>query len=278
MNLRAIILTLTAMYAFSTSAQTTSDSITVTNAKWHVKKHRGVKTMHAQFSNLYGGPQDIYMIEVRLRRHSLKVQDHHGRELTSLFSQKNGAKAAVNGTYFEMKPEGRSVCLMACDGRAMDFTGGSMDQLSNGALVTRGRHARIIPWDVEQERILYPDSVATGDLAHCDVMVCGPLMLQNGREVPLHSQSHVMENHPRSGIALKGNHAYFIVVDGRAPSRAVGVSIPQFAHLVRILKMDSALNLDGGGSSTLWVPQEGILNTPSSQGQERSVSNSIMVK
>ena len=53
-----------------------------------------------------------------------------------------------------------------------------------------------------------------------------------------------------------------IVVDGRFPGQAAGMTIGELIYLVRQLGLYSALNLDGGGSSTLWTAQEGVLNHP----------------
>lgn len=56
-----------------------------------------------------------------------------------------------------------------------------------------------------------------------------------------------------------------IVVDGRRKGKAEGINIPELAHMIRVLGGEDALNLDGGGSSTLWcgeLPDKGIANTP----------------
>ena len=39
----------------------------------------------------------------------------------------------------------------------------------------------------------------------------------------------------------------------RFPEQAGGVNIPELAHLIRVLGGEDALNLDGGGSTTLWL-------------------------
>ncbi|MBJ2173271.1 phosphodiester glycosidase family protein [Aureibaculum sp. A20] len=38
-----------------------------------------------------------------------------------------------------------------------------------------------------------------------------------------------------------------------------------------------ALNLDGGGSITMWMKNRGVVNTPSDKNGERSVSNNLMI-
>ena len=75
-------------------------------------------------------------------------------------------------------------------------------------------------------------------------------------------------------------------MDGRSPGNAIGVNIPELAHLIRVLGGRDAINLDGGGSTTLWMEEgegNGILNCPSDNRRfdhegERSVSNAIFVR
>jgi exopolysaccharide biosynthesis protein len=64
-------------------------------------------------------------------------------------------------------------------------------------------------------------------------------------------------------------------VDGRQPRWSVGVPLPKFAAIFRKLGAVAALNLDGGGSSTMVVKGE-VVNRPS-EGHERRISNVVLV-
>ena len=99
--------------------------------------------------------------------------------------------------------------------------------------------------------------------------------------------SQVVETkHPRSAICLtEEGKILFVTVDGRSPENAVGINIPELAHLLHVLGGKDALNLDGGGSTALWLsgaPEEGIVNFPCDnrnydhQG-ERKVANFLYV-
>ena len=72
-------------------------------------------------------------------------------------------------------------------------------------------------------------------------------------------------------------------VDGRFPGQAEGMTIDEMQVLCQSLGLYEALNLDGGGSTTLWVKGEGVLNHPydnkvfDSLG-ERIVPNIITVR
>lgn len=254
-------------------AQTPADSVALVQAAWQEQQlDKGLTARSASFSTLYGGPQRVFILEIDTRMHPLSVLTHNGRKLTSALATANGAVAAINGTYFAAGDEARSVCYLAQDGKVIDYTNGDLGLLSNGAVVIEGKDVRIIPWEVSREKEFPIDGKS--------VMSAGPLMVQNGRELDLGDNpgGHIPLPNPRSGIAQTDQHTVLlIVVDGRRLGRAHGVTIPQFAHLTRILGADSALNLDGGGSSVLWTNQLGILNTPS-DGKERTVSNSILVR
>lgn len=276
----------------SLMAQTSADSLTLVSARWEERTvEKGVLTMHCEFPMLYGGLQDVYMLEIARKKHSFEVLDHNGRGFTSFKANNRGAVAAINGTYFDMGESERSVCFVARKGKVVEYTHDPLGQLSNGAVVMDGSDVDIIPWDVKMEHLLYPDSVGVSDAAVKNVMVAGPLLLQDGFMESFRDESHIMGKHPRSAIAVKGKHVFLVVVDGRDEERAIGVTIPELAHMLKVLGMEKALNLDGGGSSTLWArpkvqfytdgtpvcPCTGILNVPSDGGHERAVSNSIVV-
>ena len=81
---------------------------------------------------------------------------------------------------------------------------------------------------------------------------------------------------PRTAVGVKaGNIVYFVVVDGRQPAYSIGMSFAQLTNVFMALGVKEAINLDGGGSTTL-VVKEGanfaIKNRPSG-GVERAVAN-----
>ena len=74
----------------------------------------------------------------------------------------------------------------------------------------------------------------------------------------------VAKPHPRTavGIADGGKRLVLVVVDGRSKEKAVGMSLKELAKVMLDLGCESALNLDGGGSTTLAI--DGMLiNRPS---------------
>lgn len=83
--------------------------------------------------------------------------------------------------------------------------------------------------------------------------------------------------HPRSAIAVSrdSNTLMLVVVDGRRPW-SVGMSLGELADQLIALGAFQAMNLDGGGSSTLWV-RGTIVNYPSDPTSERPVGNALVV-
>ncbi len=93
---------------------------------------------------------------------------------------------------------------------------------------------------------------------------------------------------PRTAIGSDGpgTRLIMIVVDGRQPFYSEGVTVQEMAELMIYYGGDNAINLDGGGSSTLVIqdPQSGkylVMNSPIDNGipgRERPVGNHFGVK
>lgn len=81
---------------------------------------------------------------------------------------------------------------------------------------------------------------------------------------------------PRTGVGVTANGGILlVVVDGRQPKWSVGATADELARIMKDLGAVGALNLDGGGSSTMVVRGE-VVNRPS-DGHERAISSAILV-
>ena len=90
------------------------------------------------------------------------------------------------------------------------------------------------------------------------------------------------EMHPRTAIGIDRNlnRLLLLVVDGRY-SGSRGLTMQETSELMRRLGAESALNLDGGGSSTMVAPRQqsglpSVMNRPS-DGSQRPVPNGLGV-
>jgi hypothetical protein len=79
------------------------------------------------------------------------------------------------------------------------------------------------------------------------------------------------------GVSENGRFVYFAVVDGRAPSWSVGMTQIGLAGVLRRMGASDVINLDGGGSSALWIAGRGTVNRPS-DGTPRIVANHVGIK
>jgi hypothetical protein len=111
----------------------------------------------------------------------------------------------------------------------------------------------------------------------------GPRMLQDGVDVVAASYpnesigaSHCSDRHPRTAIGFNqdSTKVYFVVVDGRQFGFSIGMSLYEMAAFMSEIGIAHAVNLDGGGSSSM-VVRNYVMNKPS-DGSERSVSNGIL--
>lgn len=108
------------------------------------------------------------------------------------------------------------------------------------------------------------------------------LLIMGGRVVEDHTEERlragfVTDRHPRTAVGIRRDGTWvLVVVDGRQPQLSRGMTLAELADLMQTLGCRDALNLDGGGSSTL-VLRGRVVNSPSDAGVERPVSDAILV-
>ncbi|MDR0896098.1 MAG: phosphodiester glycosidase family protein [Prevotellaceae bacterium] len=263
------------------AAQTAADSVKIVTANWHVTPlHKGITSFEADFDTLYGVPQNIAMLEISTKHYRFDVEIHIPRETAIAIAREKGAVAAINGGFF--KEDGSSSTYLRKSGIVIDTTVTTkLSTVVNGAIQIRRDRIDITPWTRY--------SADTCSLESGTVLVAGPLLLQDGQNYSfdtVYNQDFVNARHPRSVVAnLKNGNILLLVASGRLPGHAEGINLPQLQHLLRMLGGKDAINLDGGGSSTLWclfAPDNGVLNKPSdnklfdSYGV-RKIGNSICV-
>ena len=91
------------------------------------------------------------------------------------------------------------------------------------------------------------------------------------------------ERHPRTVLAWSGTQHWFVTFDGRQPGYSVGCSVAEMQDfLINSLHVQNAINLDGGGSTTM-VINDAVENCPSDgattpcTGTERAVPNALLL-
>jgi phosphodiester glycosidase len=110
-----------------------------------------------------------------------------------------------------------------------------------------------------------------------DIIGGVPMLMQGGGVVATNCSADLCRRHPRTGVGRRSDgKLLLVVVDGRRTGWSIGYTLLEFAQLFKWLGAVDALNLDGGGSSTM-VVKGAIKNRPSDSTGERAIVNSLLV-
>ncbi|MGV3546755.1 MAG: phosphodiester glycosidase family protein [Pedobacter sp.] len=264
-----------------------TDSLRFSQAKWEkqsVAKKTKVYTYQFSDSSLFKVNQYISFVEVKNHKKAPKFYigyDSKALIKTSAFAKKYNATAVINGTFFDMK-NGGSVDFLKVNDTIVNQT--RLDKNNKrtfhqeAAVVINNEQIAIKKWDGSENW--------ENSLTDKNVMVSGPLLILNDKNEHLDSISFNKARHPRSAIGIKPDGSVLLLtVDGRQ-SQSAGMSLFELTKIMRWLGCSSAINLDGGGSTALWVNgygENGVVNHPSDNKKwdhegERKVANVIFIK
>lgn len=181
------------------------------------------------------------------------------------FARARGAIVAINGDYFT--PEFDPIGLAMGDG-VVWARAGAHARRQEVIGVGDGR-VRIFP---RARPLQEPKRWMTGAVSGWPMVVEDCVVLA---ELP-GSPQFTLAPHPRSAVGLSGDRRLLLLVvaDGRRDG-VPGLTLPELGALMVELGACTALNLDGGGSTALWL-RDRIVNQPS-DGPERRVANHLGV-
>ncbi len=280
------ILAIGLLFSQISFAQNLTDSLAFKKVKWEKKElAKGVFWQHFHFNQkqIFGSNQNINLIIFDTKKAKLEIgfADAEGDSLlkTSTLGQRNNALAAINGSFFDMK-KGGAVDLIRVKGKTLDTT-----QINKNRLAEHQQSALII--DNNSLKIVHSkDSSDIGwdnKLAFSDIMTTGPLLIFNQKVTPLSILAFNNNRHPRSCIGItKDKKIIFLTIDGRT-AESQGVSLPELTRMMQWLNCHDAINLDGGGSTTLYIENQGVVNMPCDNKKfdhegERIVSNIVFIR
>jgi len=111
-----------------------------------------------------------------------------------------------------------------------------------------------------------------------DVISGNALILKNGvTQFASSCTADICDRNPRTAIGITATgHVILLVVDGRS-SGSPGMTLYQLGREMKLLGAVDAMNLDGGGSATMWIKGMGVVNHPTDSSGERAVSNAIVI-
>jgi exopolysaccharide biosynthesis protein len=219
----------------------------------------------------------VYIADVKLADPTILkaglAGDAFGRnlaEVTSSIAERNGAVFAINGDYYGFREKGYV--------------------LRNGYLYRSASNTRypygedLVIWEDGAFEIVNEADVTAEELADRgaqQIFSFGPALVIDGEVGVIEGEEveRAQITNPRTAIGiLEPLHYLMVVSDGRT-TESRGLSLFRLAELMRDEGCETAYNLDGGGSSTIWFNGK-VLNKPTTYGDviaERTISDIVYI-
>jgi hypothetical protein len=216
-----------------------------------------------------GTPNRIHIVEVDLTNPKIRLRATRSQDrqrTVSSFADLYDCQIATNGDFFSYEDYSTSGVAV---GHGQKW-GDTSDNSTQGYLGV----------GVQNEvGISLPSKVQAPEDWMSDVVGGRPLVVNDGAAVTFSpcSDPFCVRN-PRTAVGFNEakTRMWLVVVDGRSSS-SVGVSLNELGTLMKGLGAHRALNLDGGGSSAMYIKAEGGLVSSPSEGTQRVVANHLGV-
>ena len=239
---------------------------------------QGVEYREILYRDINGAPIKAYAVEVDLKLADiLNVTPDFGDQITN-----------VTATTTEAMQTAAQKGYRVLAGINADFFRINADQSPYGLCIKNGEvlHEGNRPWfgitDSGKPVIGTYTQYTSAYSGKLNEAVGGShIILQNGYFNDIGYQTEFgYTRHPRTAIGItESGKLILLVVDGRSTA-SNGASLGDLAQILLDLKVTDALNLDGGGSSTMATVAESgkyIINNTPSDGTPRQVFNSLVV-
>ena len=262
---------------------------------------------------VYTGVDDVLPLKVWVakidhnsgfRAKVLVSDDEDRRETVMDFYNGMEALLVVNAGYFIMhKNPASHVGLLMSDNQLIEPASESVIRLgtrypiARGAFGTKSEYRYDIAWVNSRNDSIFEwedpinnlngKPVKTLDFSEAkywnvvDAVHAGPVLIEGGEiqdfvDEEVFFGTSIPDVHPRTAIGYtKENDLIICVVDGRQPESR-GVSLLELSIIMEEFNCVEALNLDGGGSSTL-VVNGTLLNRPAGGTSLREVMSAIAI-
>lgn len=226
-----------------------------------------ITTMRENDTNIYVA--DVTLSSVEYLKTAL-AENAYGQNLTEATSEiasENNAILAINGDYYGAQRSGYV--------------------LRNGVLyretAEEGQEALVIGSD-GSFKIINESEVSASELQEegaAQILSFGPGLVEDGSISVTDGEEvgKAKASNPRTAIGIIDDlHYVFVVSDGRTDD-STGLSLYQLAEFMQGLGIQTAYNLDGGGSSTMYFNGD-VINNPTTGGNkisERKVSDIVYI-
>jgi hypothetical protein len=190
---------------------------------------------------------------------------------TSDFARHVGADVAVNANYFDIHHGRFGTCGLAmASGRAWRSSYADR-RLDCDWSLGFGAHGRVELFD-SREKVLGPAPFAW----ITEAVTGSPRVLANGEVLRYTHPRHALQRNPRTLLGVDaGRRTLFVMMVNGREGRNQGMTCPEAAAAMKNHGATDAVNLDGGGSSALYVRAEGGLVSHPADGMERGVANHL---
>ncbi len=233
----------------------------------------GAVLRQATFPSLYASKQNLNVVEGDPSKKNIKLRlgktASTAGERTSSMAVRLGAEVALNASFFEFAQHNPTGFYKVAD--KVLFPNSSTFARSTFGIDVQGDPlittlAKNDNWSVAR-----------------DALGAGPGLVTAGQSKVAgegYGGTFATARHPRSAIGIKkSGEVVLVTVDGRT-SFGAGMSLPELSRLMVLLGCDQAMNLDGGGSTAMYVKGQGkagVVNHPSDPGGERLISTAILL-
>lgn len=236
----------------------------------------GVVWHSAALESVFDRPQAINLIEVNPRRASdadlaIVAASMYGQDrmTTESFGRSSGALFAVNGGFAHggkgsmnsgiVKIDGSVLPHLAVEPEELRFVGSGAFGIDDDGVI-RYRLREADSWQDDWPEV--HSALAGGHMLLLGGELISPIDTedyQSAREI-----RHAGQPHPRTAICTRADESTLLItVDGRHEGRAEGLTLNEFGRFLTYFGCRDALNLDGGGSTTMWIDGHGVVNRPS---------------
>ena len=288
---RILLSVVAVVLALAASAQNADSVALVTAPRQDLKLPKGAMGYVILRANILDSHQTISVI--RYSPKHFKTSVVQPEKLTRLSAQAKQAKAdfGVNAGYWDVRINKPSTFLKL-NGEQIAVTADFEKERVDG-LVCLGKKKVVLDYCKAGEEAKYAKK-------YKNILAAGPVLIDEGVQVDHDAYTNGMvdnaggkpvgafytytQRHPRTAIGTdKEGNVYLVVVDGRSKGNAEGVTITELTKICAWLGMCDAINLDGGGSSSMWTAEEGTVSYPCRNKKfdhegERRVSSCVVVK
>lgn len=233
---------------------------------------------------LFGSTQrGIYVLDITLNSaNTLGIGFSTTNAATTTMCTNYGAVGGVNAGYFPMSGASDKDGYVRINGVMAQAGHLNVSQIfTNSALIINKNVASVRKF-TETHKNLNTMAAAIPVAEAENIIVCGPVLITDNVIASQDmNSSHNTSSAARTGVGVSadGKRVFLVVVD--TGGSFTGISTPNLAKILQALGAYDAMNLDGGGSSTMFVKDKGTagrVNFPSGGTTQRLVRSVVYVK